>query len=92
MTGNLGQTALIKKRRTGNPMQAFDTLPLPLRRWLTTAALPWSPSACRRIWQRHRAHGLAVDEILHRLDLAEQATLRRDGAEMRPYPPAAKRF
>jgi len=40
MTGNLGQSSLRGKRRSGDPMSAYDSLPAPLRLWLSEAALP----------------------------------------------------
>ena len=78
MSGNLGETRLARRRARSDPMRAFDALPAPLRRWLAEAALPWSPASCRRIWQRARARGEAIDTILARLDRAEARTLSRD--------------
>ncbi len=43
---NLGPTAQRQRRRTRDPMAAFDALPAPLRAWLSRAALPWSPASC----------------------------------------------
>lgn len=37
---NLGRTAQRQRRRTRDPMAAFDALPAPLRAWLSRAALP----------------------------------------------------
>jgi hypothetical protein len=45
---------------------------------MAQAALPWSPASCRRIWVRARAEGTSPDDILDRLDRAEQKTLARD--------------
>ncbi|MEC7762333.1 MAG: DUF6525 family protein [Pseudomonadota bacterium] len=71
-------TSLRRRRRSGDPMQAYDAPPRPLRAWLAQAALPWSPASCRRIWVKARAEGASADEILARLDRAEQLTLSRD--------------
>ncbi|TMV13239.1 DUF6525 family protein [Arenibacterium halophilum] len=68
----------LRRRLRGDPMQAYDALPRPLRLWLAQAALPWSPVSCRRIWARARAEGASHDDILDRLDRAEQMTLSRD--------------
>lgn len=73
---NLGVTGL-KARGGGDAMRAYDALPLPLRRWMAGAALPWSAASCRRIWQRAIARGESVEAILSRLDRAERATLAR---------------
>lgn len=76
---NLGQTSLRSKRRNSDPMQTFDNLPEPLRRWLGQAALPWSPASARRIWQNAHQKGLTVEETLCSLSRAEAKTLSRDG-------------
>lgn len=79
---NLGATQLRKRRRTEDPMRAFDALPPPPCRWLAEAALPWSPASCRRIWRRARAEGASVEAILARLDSAQEKTLDRDGSTL----------
>lgn len=78
MSGNLGQSSLRRKRRTGDPMAAYDALPAPLRKWLSTAALPWSPASVRRIWTKSRAQGLTPEETRLALSQAEARTLARD--------------
>jgi Family of unknown function (DUF6525) len=78
MRANLA-TRLRMVRHTGCPMQAFDSLPAPLRRWLAQAALPWSAQSALRIWRRAGGGAAALD----RLTRAETAMLARD----RPYPP-----
>ncbi|MEB8386527.1 DUF6525 family protein [Rhodobacteraceae bacterium KMM 6894] len=75
---NLGETRQRKRRRTDDPMRAFDALPPPLRRWLSEAALPWSPKSCRRIWQRARQDGETVEAVIARLDRAQAACLTRE--------------
>lgn len=75
---NLGTTGLPKRRRTGNPMQTYDTLPAPVRSWLSEAALPWSPASCKRILRRAQARGESLDAVLLRLERAQQTTLARD--------------
>ncbi|WP_299847647.1 DUF6525 family protein [uncultured Roseovarius sp.] len=78
MSANLGQSSLRRKRRSADPMAAYDGLPAPLRRWLSEAALPWSPSSARRIWSRSLGKGLTPEETLLSLDQAEAKTLSRD--------------
>lgn len=78
MRGNLGATTLKRRRRSADPMHAYDALPQPLRQWLAHAALPWSPLSCKRIWDRARKEGLGLDDALLRLGTAEQKTLARD--------------
>ncbi len=75
MNGNLGESALRRKRRDRDPMAAYDRLPPPLRQWLSQAALPWSPASARRIWSKSRAKGLSPEETLHALKKAEEKTL-----------------
>ena len=78
MMRNLGQTSLRQRRRCGDPMAIYDALPAPLRRWLSEAALPWSPTSAHRIWMRSRAKGLSPEEALASLGQAEARTLARD--------------
>ncbi|MEM6308604.1 MAG: DUF6525 family protein [Pseudomonadota bacterium] len=75
---NLGQCSLPRKRRGTDPMTAFDDLPAPARRWMSQAALPWSPASVRRIWSKSRARGLSPEETLISLNAAEARTLARD--------------
>ncbi|KIC24858.1 MULTISPECIES: DUF6525 family protein [unclassified Leisingera] len=68
---------LKRRRRAGDPMQAYDALPPGLRQWLASACLPWSPASALRIWTRA---GGSRDPAAAaaRLDAAEQAMLKRD--------------
>ncbi len=75
---NLGQTSLPARRSTGRPMQVYDALPVPLRRWLSQAALPWSPSSAKRIWNNAQRRGMNVEDTLRKLTQAETRTLARD--------------
>lgn len=70
-------SSLRRRRRAGDPMQAYDALPAPLRGWLAGACLPWSPASALRLWIKA---GGARDPAgaAARLDAAEQAMLRRD--------------
>ncbi len=82
MTRNLGASTLRRKRRSGDPMRAYDALPAPLRHWLSQAALPWSPASARRVWNHARAKGLATEDALHVMSKAEARTLARDRHSM----------
>jgi len=75
---NLGATTLRARRRQGDPMQAYDALPGPLRSWLAQATLPWSPASAKRVWARARAKGESVEATLQSLARAETKTLARD--------------
>ena len=59
-------------------MREFDSLPAPLRRWVREAALPWSVSSCKRIWQRARQRGETAEMVLARLSRAEARMLEKD--------------
>ena len=78
MRGNLGSTTLRKRRRAVDPMLAYDGLPPPLRHWLASAALPWSPTSCKRIWDKARQKGHSPEYAISMLTEAEQKTLARD--------------
>ena len=78
MNGNLGQSNLGRRRRSGDPMAAYDALPAQLRCWLSQAALPWSPKSAKRIWYKSLAKGLSPEQTLASLSQAELRTLARD--------------
>jgi hypothetical protein len=78
MNHNLGQSSLRRRKRSGNPMDAFDELPAPVRRWVTQAALPWSAASVRRVWAKSLAKGMSAEEALLRLSNAEAKTLAQD--------------
>jgi len=83
MTRNLGQTRLQRKRRAADPMRSYDSLPAPLRQWLSQAALPWSPSSVRRIWKRAEAKGLDMEGTCTLLNQSEINTLAREKRAIR---------
>ncbi|WP_166416217.1 DUF6525 family protein [Cochlodiniinecator piscidefendens] len=83
MTRNLGQSSLRRKRRSRDPMAAYDSLPAPLREWLSQAALPWSPASARRLWSKSLAKGRTPEETLIFLSHAETRTLARDQAAVK---------
>lgn len=87
MTRNLGDCSLRRKRRAADPLQVYDGLPAPLRKWLSQAALPWSPSSAKRIWSRALARGLTPEEALESLSRAEAKTLAQEkgGAFTSPH-------
>lgn len=78
MSGNLGQCSLRRKRRPTDPMTTYDALPAPVRGWLRTATLPWSPSSAQRIWRKSIANGMNAEDVLLALDRAEARTLARE--------------
>ncbi|MCF6433016.1 MULTISPECIES: DUF6525 family protein [unclassified Leisingera] len=70
-------SGLKRRRRAGDPMQAYDALPPGLRRWLASACLPWSPASALKIWNNaggSKDPGAAAT----RLNAAEQSLMRRD--------------
>lgn len=79
--GNLGQTRLKRRRRSGDPMQAFDRLPPELRRWIAQAALPWSPASCLSLWRKALSEHGSTEAALDRLRRAEAALLMRERPE-----------
>ncbi|MEL6887578.1 MAG: DUF6525 family protein [Pseudomonadota bacterium] len=78
MTRNLGATTLRRTRRSSDPMRSYDALPVPLRQWLSQAALPWSPASARRLWTRALACGLTPQDAQDVLARAEARTLARE--------------
>jgi hypothetical protein len=75
------RTRLKRRARAGDPMAVYDTLPAPLRQWLQSAALPWSPQSARRVWQRALAREGCPEAALKRCSQIEMALLGRDRLE-----------
>ncbi len=75
---NLGTTSLPIRKRSEDPMTAYDRLPPDLRAWMQRAALPWSPRSCRAIWHRVKQNGGTDAQALARLAAVEAAMLARD--------------
>ena len=65
-----------KTRRQGDPMQAFDALPAPLRAWLRDASLPWSAKSALAIWRKASQSG-DPDSAVQRLAQAEARMLEQ---------------
>lgn len=83
MTQNLGETNLRLRRRVGHPMQEFDQLPKPLRKWLTEAILPWSTVSVRRVWCKSIRKGLSFEEALNVLDKSEENTMKKQRSKFK---------
>ena len=75
---NLGQTILKRRKRTADPMQAFDQLPTPLRSWLASAALPWSPRSAKRAYSKALAKTGNTSLALARLDAIQRRQITKD--------------
>jgi hypothetical protein len=67
----------LKRRRRPDPMRAYDDLPAPLRAWLSTAVLPWSPQSALRIWRKASRKG-GADHAIARLNAIEAGMLAKD--------------
>ncbi len=82
MPGRNLQTSL-RRRRCGDPMQAFDRLPAELRDWLCAARLPWSPRSAAKLWVRALARsGGDTVQALAALDRAETKAIARDARKL----------
>jgi len=69
-------------------MKTYDALPAPLRMWLGQAALPWSPTSARRLWDKVHAKSHSIEETLMALSHAEAKTLARDRSATQHFPNA----
>lgn len=78
MRRNLGETRLRTRKRTEDPMRAFDRLPPDLRTWLANAALPWRPRSVQRAYDRALARTGDPDRALAELDQMQHSKLARD--------------
>ncbi len=68
----------LRQRRVQTPMASYDSLPPPLRRWLATAALPWSAPSALRIWNRAMAECACPNHAHACLCAAERRRLAKD--------------
>jgi len=82
MTRNLGRTSLKGRRRRGDPMRDYDLLPLPLRRWLSSAALPWRPRSVRQAYARALARTRDAELALQELDRIEARLISADARKV----------
>lgn len=78
MPGNLGRTAMRKRRRVEDPMREFDGLPPILRAWLAQAALPWRPRSVLRAYNRALTERGDPKAALAELDRLQSCRLARD--------------
>ncbi|WP_368484645.1 DUF6525 family protein [Salipiger sp. HF18] len=73
------RSSLRRRRRTGDPMAAYDRLPPELRLWLAEAALPWSAGSALRVWSKAlRACGGDTAEARRQLSHLERRRLSED--------------
>jgi hypothetical protein len=81
------RSSLVARRRTQDPMAAYDRLPPELRGWLAQAALPWSARSALRAWHRalQRFSG-DTDAAKQHLSRCERNTLTRDRLHMPDAP------
>ncbi|MFM7445087.1 MAG: DUF6525 family protein [Tabrizicola sp.] len=88
MNGNLRSSRVRAGR--GDPMREHDAMPEPLRRWATTAALPWSVRSLRRAWSRAMAATGCPEAAIRRIAAAEAKTLAREARQVwgKAYPAA----
>ncbi len=61
-------------------MAEHDCLPLPLRVWAATAALPWSAASLRRQWDRALRETGCPEAARARLSTLEARVLAREAA------------
>ncbi|MGB0912750.1 MAG: DUF6525 family protein [Phaeobacter italicus] len=78
MPGNLGRTSLKRSRNRRNPMQDYDNLPADLRRWVSSAALPWSVPSVQRTFKSALARTGDRKLALNELDRIEQKLTAKD--------------
>jgi hypothetical protein len=79
MRGKANCRTRLRQRGSAAGLAAYDALPAPLRQWLADAALPWSATSARRVWQRAiKASKGDLTAARAALDRAEARLLSRD--------------
>jgi len=79
---NQGRTSLKRRRRKEDRMTEFDRLPAELRRWLSTAMLPWRPRSVRKTYTKALDRIGDPDQALAELDRVERRLIARDAARI----------
>ena len=82
MRNNRGTTTLKRKRRQGNAMRDYDSLPAELRVWLASAVLPWRPRSVRRTFDRVIARSQDTSRALQELDRLQDRLVAKDVRKM----------
>ena len=82
MPSNRGATSLKSKRRRGDKMHEFDTLPAELRTWVASAMLPWRPKSVQRTFKRALARTQSTHLALRELDRIERKLIAKDVREI----------
>ena len=78
MQNRNSRTSLRRLRRLANPMQEFDKLPVELRNWLTTAALPWAPKSALNVYRNAVSKTGRRDEAVGELNRIQSQLLKKD--------------
>ncbi|WP_323766397.1 DUF6525 family protein [Marinovum sp.] len=79
---NSGKTSLRRKRRPGDPMRTYDSLPRELRLWLAAAVLPWGAQSVRRAYDRALARTGTTQSALRELDALQQRLVDKDARQV----------
>ncbi|MEK0164506.1 MULTISPECIES: DUF6525 family protein [unclassified Phaeobacter] len=82
MSGNLGRTSLKRSQKRSNPMQDYDQLPPDLRRWISSAALPWSAISVERTFRKALSRTGDRARALHELSRIEHKLTVKDAQKI----------
>lgn len=63
-------------------MRDFDQLPVPLRRWVAQAVLPWSAKSVRRAYDRAYAQTGDAALALAELDRLQSVLVKKDASRI----------
>ena len=82
MRNNRGATTLKRKKRQGDAMRDYDSLPAELRVWLASAVLPWGPRSVRRAFDRAIARTWDTSRALEDLDRIQSKLVAQDARKV----------
>ena len=72
------RTSLRRLKRLADPMQEFDGLPAELRKWLTTASLPWGPKSALKAYLKAVAKMGSPNDAVDELNRIQSRLLKKD--------------
>ena len=92
MSGNRGKTSLKCRRRKGDSMREFDSLPPELRVWIATADLPWRPRSVRQSYDRALSETGDKESAIAELDRLQRRLVTKDARRIwgHDHPDATK--
>ena len=76
------RSSLKRRRRQANGMTEFDRLPAELRRWLSSAILPWRPRSVQEAYRKALRRVGDADLAIAELSRVERRLIAKDARKV----------